>query len=1376
MVSPVLTVLRLLETGDHSGLEQYLSAERDIELEETDQEGWTVLFHSVQQNNLPFVSSLLERGSNPNKTDLAGRSPLVLAVSVSSLQIVRCLLTFGADVSQADCESWTCLLAACYLGHQEMVETLLAAGADISQQGRLQCSGLAWAAGRGHLGTVRTLIKHQADIDCGDKFGTSPLIWAVRGGHSQVVEELLRAGARVDTLGMYAWSSLVLAARSNHQHIVKLLLSHSPPPNVNVVDKDGFTALAIACKEGNLNIVHQLISHGAHINLQDRAGDTNLVLASKNGHSSVVDFLLRRHSDLDTRGKENKTALYNAVEKNHVEVVRLLLSSGPDLEAVASDGNTALLRAVKNRNPHIVSLLIEKKAKLNACDKKGDTSLHVAMRAGSKTVVEIILRNPKHAQLLYRPNQKGETPYNIDLSSGKPILSQLLGTRQLNTNENTNTEGLLAWDLYGSALAQILAEPELSLPITVGLYAKWGSGKSLLLNKLQKEMKNFSKEWVEPSFTFSPFLFIILLHLTGLVGLLCWMTSHFLDFDWSLGLTGLVMAAVLLASYSFLFLFNTSLGSELECVGQMKSSVSNLLNQLELLTKILFCRPPGPSWRSSQGCAAPLRHFFTDQTKVSGSGGGEDTVTQMIGTLLDTLEQTYGKFTTRLFRAVGAQPETSSSSLSFRTFAGIPLVLLYLLTFALAWLEITLIILSVENSLAKGPGSVQAVTEQVVHVMLIFCSSILAFIFLVKLRTIVVLVRSLFTSQRSHLITATENTEILRSEGIIQAVRNELAFLVRMVSSLDGFTDRHSRLTIIVDGLDIIEQRKVLQVLDTVHYLFSDPGHPFIILIAIDPHIIIKAIELNINEAFADTSVGGFAYLRNVIHLPFFLQSSGTQRIKLAQSLAAGRNKDLASADSEARLRSQARLISESSENVLGKAGSTARLASGPLEINRMFLTDDYFSDVNPRSMRRLMNVLYVMGRLLKAFKIDFNWHHLSVWINVTEQWPYRASWMIHSIEQSEGDLESHLPLLTVYHNIKDNIPKKIDASFNDMDRDEEKLRIFLQIHKKILTVKTIMIFFPFTINLDPYIRKIIQEYINQRHTQTVGGLPSAKSSPLEWLVKMKSQRQPHPLQLPLPLHPPELNCQTDPSNVIPSGQRHTLLSSLTVTEVCGLLDQIVGLTVSGTEASREIIIKQNITGKVLQHCDLQELKEVFSKVNFGDWEMIKTVILEMRKTCPAEQQGNFPQPALSANPNINKNSSVLEQLVLEREAVSGLVSNINEDAKDQVEMEKPAVPEKPAGGKIGQIYYSSTRSIADLTNSSRSISKLSIEETEGAGNDNFLLVPRHPAPWMRRNRSKSENPPEFDEHEEIEKLTPPKDNKEIPTFYLDPEDESDLN
>ena len=40
----------------------------------------------------------------------------------------------------------------------------------------------------------------------------------------------------------------------------------------------------------------------------------------------------------------------------------------------------------------------------------------------------------------------------------------------------------------------------------------------------------------------------------------------------------------------------------------------------------------------------------------------------------------------------------------------------------------------------------------------------------------------------------------------------------------------------------------MLSILDAVHMLFSDEGNPFIILLAIDPHVITKAIELNIHQ------------------------------------------------------------------------------------------------------------------------------------------------------------------------------------------------------------------------------------------------------------------------------------------------------------------------------------------------------------------------------------------------------------------------------------------------------------------------------------------------------------------------------------------------
>ena len=43
---------------------------------------------------------------------------------------------------------------------------------------------------------------------------------------------------------------------------------------------------------------------------------------------------------------------------------------------------------------------------------------------------------------------------------------------------------------------------------------------------------------------------------------------------------------------------------------------------------------------------------------------------------------------------------------------------------------------------------------------------------------------------------------------------------------------------------------QVLQVLDTVKSLFCDDNSPFITVLAVDPHIIIKGIEHNLKSTF----------------------------------------------------------------------------------------------------------------------------------------------------------------------------------------------------------------------------------------------------------------------------------------------------------------------------------------------------------------------------------------------------------------------------------------------------------------------------------------------------------------------------------------------
>lgn len=53
------------------------------------------------------------------------------------------------------------------------------------------------------------------------------------------------------------------------------------------------------------------------------------------------------------------------------------------------------------------------------------------------------------------------------------------------------------------------------------------------------------------------------------------------------------------------------------------------------------------------------------------------------------------------------------------------------------------------------------------------------------------------------------------------------------------------------------------------------------------------------------------------------------------------------------------------SDSIASSIGSNLNMVVGAHDLTKMLLTDDYFSDVNPRSMRRLMNVVYVTGIIL---------------------------------------------------------------------------------------------------------------------------------------------------------------------------------------------------------------------------------------------------------------------------------------------------------------------------------------------------------------------------------------------------------------------------
>lgn len=195
--------------------------------------------------------------------------------------------------------------------------------------------------------------------------------------------------------------------------------------------------------------------------------------------------------------------------------------------------------------------------------------------------------------------------------------------------------------------------------------------------------------------------------------------------------------------------------------------------------------------------------------------------------------------------------------------------------------------------------------------------------------------------------------------------------------------------------MDSCDTERILTVLSSVQTLLSSPNRPFVLLIAVDPHVI-AAAEASSRRLFSEGGIGGHDFLRNLIHLPVYLQNSGLRKVQRAQNtaLAYRRNNysdtmpsdepSLGHSASARRLSNASEIMSSSneklrappparsgskklkmSESIASSIGSNLHRLSqnqGPVDLSRIVLTDDYFSEVNPRSMRRLMNVIYITG------------------------------------------------------------------------------------------------------------------------------------------------------------------------------------------------------------------------------------------------------------------------------------------------------------------------------------------------------------------------------------------------------------------------------
>ncbi|XP_033160775.1 protein TANC2 isoform X8 [Drosophila mauritiana] len=326
---------------------------------------------NVYSPNLKVSRLVLLAGASPNhRTDYMGGAPILcIAAHEGILPMVSLLLEFGADVGLTNSQGCTPLILAAMRGHCDVVRPLVAAGSSLGQLDITQRCALVHAARMGHLSVVKYLLACD---------------WSPRP-HSQDV-----------TRSVALQQALIGAAAQAHCKILEDLLDLNETEfdlDVNGMEpSSGELALTAAARHGCVDVVGILISRGAQIDARNRQGYSALWLAVKEGHWSVVEHLLQRGALLDEPlGQTRKTPLMIAAEEGHLELVDLLLARGAQREAQDHEGFTALSWACLRGHLAAAKTLIEHGCNRHHEDHNGRTALDLAAYQGAASLVLYIL-------------------------------------------------------------------------------------------------------------------------------------------------------------------------------------------------------------------------------------------------------------------------------------------------------------------------------------------------------------------------------------------------------------------------------------------------------------------------------------------------------------------------------------------------------------------------------------------------------------------------------------------------------------------------------------------------------------------------------------------------------------------------------------------------------------------------------------------------------------------------------------------------------------------------------------------------------------------------------------------------------------------------
>lgn len=289
--------------NDFSRLKKYLTDHPD-KINEQTSHGYTVLHRACLIGNDEIVNYLVDQGIDTELRAKDGKT----ALFACSPELVRILNIADVNINACDNSGHSLLQVAYMWNDFELINLLLSIGIDTSLK---NSEGQCFLDGSFSRELLDLVLSHKDCITYRASNGSSILFEVFR---KESVVKLIDFGIDINLLDENGNSALMHQITQRRFEVVDKLIENNA--DINLYNYSG-SALHRACIAKNIELVKKFISMDVNLSCIDGEGNTALHIAARYSDPEIIQILLDTGMDKDLKNNEGKKALDLAENSNN---------------------------------------------------------------------------------------------------------------------------------------------------------------------------------------------------------------------------------------------------------------------------------------------------------------------------------------------------------------------------------------------------------------------------------------------------------------------------------------------------------------------------------------------------------------------------------------------------------------------------------------------------------------------------------------------------------------------------------------------------------------------------------------------------------------------------------------------------------------------------------------------------------------------------------------------------------------------------------------------------------------------------------------------------------------------------------------------------